>query len=278
MNVRIAGCQFAKVLGLRTAFHRRGSGPTVVLMHGSSPGACTELNWFRNFDALADAGFDVLAFDQAGFGNTDAPQDHGIEFRYRHAQALLEQLGIRRAVLAGNSMGGLLAVLLHDRQAEHGIRIDGLLLAAQFPHFEISAETRTRMQQHMSRLASVEPNPESVRTLTMNTLANHANLTPELLQLRLAMLERTYEAHKARGQAGTAFASERVRSRPVDAKALVVWGMDDHSLPMEIGIEAMKHFNNAEFVFLPHCGHWPQTEHAQHFNRIAAEFVQRLHA
>lgn len=278
MSIGIAGRRFVHAMGLQTAYYRRGTGPTVVLLHGSSPGACSELNWFRNFDALADAGFDVLAFDQAGFGHTEAPDDHGIEFRYRHALALLEQLDIRRAVLVGNSMGGLLAVLLHDRQRAHSIRVDGLLLAAQFPHFEISAATRERMQQHMSRLAAVEPHPDSVRALTMNTLANDANLTPELLELRLAMLERTYQAHQARARAGTAFDSERVRSRPVDARTLIVWGLDDHSLPRDIGVEAMAHFTDAEFVFLPRCGHWPQTEHAHRFNRMTVDFAQRAHA
>lgn len=278
MSVHIADRRFVDVHGLRTAYYRKGRGPVVVLMHGSSPGACTELNWFRNFDALAAAGFDVVGFDQAGFGYTAAPEDHGIEFRYQHAKELLKALEIDRAVLVGNSMGGLLAVLLHDRQADTGIGVDGLVLAAQFPHFEISQATRDQMQRHMARLAGVAPDPESVRTLTMNTLANHANLTEDLLQLRLAMLDRTYEAHKARGKAGTAFDSEQVRSRPVAAEALVVWGIDDHSLPVEIGVEAMKHFNNAEFVFLPHCGHWPQTEHADHFNRLVGEFVQRVHA
>jgi 2-hydroxy-6-oxonona-2,4-dienedioate hydrolase len=278
MTITIPERGFIEVLGLRTAYYRKGEGPTVVLMHGSSPGACTELNWFRNFDALADAGFDVVGFDQAGFGYTDAPEDHGIEFRYRHAKAFLEQMGIRRAVLAGNSMGGLLAVLLHDRRDEHAIDVAGLVLAAQFPHFEIPADIRTRMQQHMSRLSAVEPTPESVRTLTMNTLANHANLTPQLLQFRLAMLDRTYEPHKARGKAGTAFDAQQVRSRPVDAPALVVWGIQDHSLPVEIGIEAMKHFSAAEFVFLPQCGHWPQTEHADHFNLLTADFVRRVNA
>ncbi|WBY02385.1 alpha/beta hydrolase [Ramlibacter tataouinensis] len=270
--------RYVDALGVRTAYYRAGSGPVLVLLHGSSPGACSELNWFRNFDALAEAGFDVLAFDQPGFGYSSAPQDHGVEFRYRHAVAVLQALQVGRAVLVGNSLGGLLAVLLHGRQREAGLRIDGLVLAAQFPHFEIPAPTRARMQQHLARLGGVEPTAQSVRALTANTLADHANLTDELLQLRLDMLARTYEAHQARGRAGMQFDAQAIRATPVDAPSLVVWGLDDHSLPAEIGIEAMQHFSNAEFVFLPRCGHWPQTEHAGRFNRLATEFAQRVSA
>jgi 2-hydroxy-6-oxonona-2,4-dienedioate hydrolase len=267
--------QYVDVLGVRTACYRKGRGRTLVLLHGSSPGASSELNWFRNFDALADAGFDVLAFDQPGFGYSGVPEDHGIEFRYRHAAALLQQLDIGRAVLVGNSMGGLLAVLLHARQQENGLQVDGLVLAAQFPHFEIPAEIQARMQQHVARLSGVEPTLQSVRALTGNTLADHSHLTDELLQLRLEMLERTYDAHRARGRAGMGFDAQAVRAQPVAGPTLVVWGMDDHSLPVDIGVEAMKHFRDAEFVFLPHCGHWPQTEYAHHFNRLVAEFATR---
>src|SRR5687768_15378480 len=91
--------RYLDVLGVRTAYHRAGCGPVLVLLHGSSPGACSELNWFRNFDALVDAGFDVLAIDQPGFGYSSVPQDHGIEFRYRHAAAVLHALEVERAVL-----------------------------------------------------------------------------------------------------------------------------------------------------------------------------------
>ncbi len=278
--VRIAAPRSSiKVLGLDTAVYRQqGRGPTLVLMHGSSPGACSELNWFRNFDALAAMGRDVLAFDQAGFGHSQAPADHSIEFRYRHALGVLQESGVRDCVLVGNSMGGLLAVLLQQRVPPEQLRVRGLVLAAQFPHFEIPAAVREAMQKHMARLAGVAPDLESVRRLTSNTLADHRNLTEDLLQLRLAMLERTFEAHQARGRAGTAFDSAAVRAQKVDCPSLIVWGMNDNSLPMAIGEEAMQHFSHAQFLFLPRCGHWPQTEYAALFNRMLHGFVDDLMA
>lgn len=268
-----------EALGIGTAIYRRqGRGPTLVLMHGSSPGACSELNWFRNFDALAELGHDVLAFDQPGFGYSDSPSDHSIEFRYQHARAVLQACGIGEAILVGNSMGGLLAVLLQHRVPSAELKVHGLVLAAQFPHFEIPAETRAAMQKHMARLSSLDPNLESVRQLTSNTLADHRFLTEDLLQLRLAMLERNYAAYKARATVGTGFDSAAVRSQPVAAPTLIVWGMDDHSLPMAIGQEAMQHFSQAQFLFLPHCGHWPQTEYAPLFNRMTHGFAGDLQA
>jgi 2-hydroxy-6-oxonona-2,4-dienedioate hydrolase len=282
MTVQIASPRSSTgVLGVRTAYYRHkgnGKGPTLVLMHGSSPGACSELNWYRNFDALAAMGHDVLAFDQPGFGYSDAPQDHSVEFRYQHARALLQEQGVRRAILLGNSLGGLLAVLLQHRVPREELQVDGMVLAAQFPHFEIPAEVQDSMQKHMSRLSSLDPDVESVKRLTANTLADHRFLTDELVQLRLAMLVRNYPAYQARRPVGVGFDSASVRAQPVATPALVTWGMNDNSLPMAIGLEAMKHFSNAQYLFLPRCGHWPQTEHAVLFNRMVHGFAADLAA
>ena len=265
------------VLGVRTAYYRAGRGPTLVLLHGSSPGACSDLNWFRNFDALAAAGYDVIAYDQPGYGLSAAPEDHSIEFRYQHAQAFLDAMTIRSAVLIGNSLGGLLAVLLNHRLDQSQVRIKGLVLASQYPHFEIPAVTRAAMQKHIARLSSLAPDFDSVKALCSNTFADKSMVTDELVELRLSMLKRNYPAYQARGQAGMGFESESVRTQPVASSTLIVWGINDNSLPMAIGLEAFNHFSNAQYLFLPRCGHWPQTEHDGIFNRTVLGFLSDLH-
>jgi pimeloyl-ACP methyl ester carboxylesterase len=279
MNVGIHSQRsYIDVLGVRTAYYRKGSGRTLILLHGSSPGACSDLNWFRNFEVFADSGFDVIAFDQPGFGHSDAPEDHSVEFRYRHAEALLLALRVKSAVLVGNSLGGLLAVLLDHRLDKTKIRIEGLVLAAQFPHFEISAAVREATSKHTARLANLEPTFDGVKDLTCNTFADRSYVTDDLVRLRLSMLERTYPAHVARRQAGTTFDADEVRREKVTTSTLIIWGLDDHSLPVAIGVQAMDHFSNAQFLFLPHSGHWPQTEQTRIFNRSVMGFMSDLEA
>ncbi len=266
------------VLGVRTAFYRAGSGPTLVLLHGSSPGACSDLNWFRNFNALAAVGYDVIAYDQPGYGLSAAPDDHTVEFRYQHAQAFLEALDIRSVVLIGNSLGGLLAVLLDHRLDPSAIRVKGLVLAAQYPHFQIPDVTRAAMQKHIARLASLAADFDSVKNLCGNTFADKRFITDDLVALRLSMLKRNYPAYLERGKVGMGFDAESVRAQSVTTNTLIVWGINDNSLPMAIGLEAFSHFNNAQFLFLPHCGHWAQTEHEQVFNRTVLAYLGDLHA
>ena len=109
--------RFADVRGhgpaMRLHYHEAGVGneQTVVLLHGGGPGASSWSNFGRNIAVLAQH-FHVLAVDQPGYGHSDKHTEHEQYNRYS-ATALLnlfDHLGIERAPLIGNSLGGGTAV------------------------------------------------------------------------------------------------------------------------------------------------------------------------
>jgi 2-hydroxy-6-oxonona-2,4-dienedioate hydrolase len=269
---------FVEVEGVRTAYYRRGTGPTVVLLHGGAPGACSDLHWFRNFAVLADAGFDVVAFDQPGFGHSEVPFDWALEFRYRHALEFLRSLDVESLFLVGSSIGGLLGTLLAYRLKDgRGPGVEGLLLAAPFPHFEMAEDARAKYLGHRSRLAGVEANFESVQALCRNTFYNASLATDDIVRLRLSMLRGdNWIAYRKRTEVGNAFDAGHIQSAPLDTPTLIVWGVNDKSIPPEVGFQAVDHFTDAQFLFLPRCGHWPQTEQTSAFNRAALGFLQSV--
>ena len=59
--------------GIATNYHRSGSGPVVLLVHGSGPGVSAFANWRLTMPGLAER-FDVIAPDIVGFGFTDRPE------------------------------------------------------------------------------------------------------------------------------------------------------------------------------------------------------------
>ena len=267
------------VLGIVTSYYRkRPAKPLgtahapVVLFHGGAPGVCADLAWFRNFDALVDAGHEVIAFDQPGFGHSGVPDDHSIEFRYRHAVAFLQALEVESAHLVGNSIGGLLCCLIALRLRERALA-RSLVLAAPLPFFDAPTVAVEKMAVHRTRLSAVEPTFESIRKLCLNTFNQPAAVTDDLVALRLAMLQGDrWTAHKARA-VSRQFDQDVVRNTVVDVPSLMVWGLNDNSLPMEIGVQGMQHFSDGQFLFVPHCGHWPQTEQAAVFNRAMLGFL-----
>ena len=98
--------------------------PVVVLLHGL---ACTAyLNWFPVLGALGDR-YRVVAFDQRWHGRGIASERFRIEDCADDAVAVLDALGIDRAVLAGYSLGGFVA---QETWHRHPDRVAGLVLAS----------------------------------------------------------------------------------------------------------------------------------------------------
>lgn len=85
-----------------------GARPQIVLVHGWPEIA---YSWRNQIHALAEAGFRVVAFDLKGFGRSDAPRDvvqYDVEHMTSDFAALLDALGIERAIFCGHDWGGSL--------------------------------------------------------------------------------------------------------------------------------------------------------------------------
>ncbi|KPA99451.1 MULTISPECIES: alpha/beta fold hydrolase [Pseudomonas] len=96
------------------------NGQSVVLMHGKNFCGAT---WDNSIKALSAAGYRVIAPDQIGFCTSSKPAHYQYSFQQLAANthALLESLGIHKAVLLGHSTGGMLATryaLLYPQQVE----------------------------------------------------------------------------------------------------------------------------------------------------------------
>jgi pimeloyl-ACP methyl ester carboxylesterase len=85
------------------------NGHTVVLLHGKNFCAAT---WEETISILRDAGYRVIAPDQIGFCKSSKP--HGYQFSFQqlagNTRALLQSLGVEKAVISGHSTGGMLAI------------------------------------------------------------------------------------------------------------------------------------------------------------------------
>lgn len=123
-----ASSEFVEVNGVRFAYDEQGEGSAVVFVHA---GVCDRRMWDGPFEALADS-YRVVRFDARGFGETPAlpgPDDQPIT-RHGDLLAVLDTLGIDRAVLIGCSMGGATAL---DTALAAPDRVSALVLVATRP-------------------------------------------------------------------------------------------------------------------------------------------------
>lgn len=136
MTLRSTSQRFAEdttrwvtVDGHKLRYHEAGEGPALVLLHGSGAGVSGWANFGDNLAVLARH-FRCLVLDQPGFGASGRPEVYERNYLRIAADAvlgLLDELGIEKAHLLGNSMGGTVATLL---ALEHPGRVDRVVLMA----------------------------------------------------------------------------------------------------------------------------------------------------
>ncbi len=100
------------VNGVEMAWHDSGGdGPAVVLIHGLASNAGF---WRYNVAPLAAAGLRVIAVDLPGYGKSAKAYatPYGMHFYAQTVDALLAKLNIQHAVVAGQSMGGQIAMTM----------------------------------------------------------------------------------------------------------------------------------------------------------------------
>ena len=97
--------RYLAVPGGRLAVHDFGAGPPIVLLHA---GIVDSWAWEPLTPFLLDAGYRVVAFDRRGIGGSSTGD---VEFSHRaDTLAVLDALGLERAALVGNSVGGQIAL------------------------------------------------------------------------------------------------------------------------------------------------------------------------
>ncbi|HLN87447.1 MAG TPA: alpha/beta hydrolase [Candidatus Limnocylindrales bacterium] len=260
-----------QVDGIKTFLVSVGTGHPLILIHGASPGASSLVNWKLNLEQLANAGFAVYAYDQPGFGYTDNPSDHSIEYRVRHAKALIDLLKLDHYHVVGNSVGGYIAarLALEDNRVKRFVTTtSGSLSPAG------SAASQSLAQKHAADLREYEPSMENMRRLTFGTIFKKALVTEELVRERYEMsIGKNYDAQVGRRTAA--------KQKPVyddlsklRVKSLLLWGNNDAGVSVERGIELFQRIPGAEFHLFDNCAHWVQWDQADRFNRLVSDFLR----
>ncbi|OGO50508.1 MAG: 2-succinyl-6-hydroxy-2,4-cyclohexadiene-1-carboxylate synthase [Chloroflexi bacterium RBG_16_68_14] len=139
------------VNGMHLNVEVRGEGPALLLLHGFTGSGAT---WTPHLEAWE--GFTTVAVDLLGHGQSDCPPDPA---RYRMERCvedltvLLDELGIRRAVVLGYSMGGRVALHLALHAPE---RLWALVLESASAGIEDAAEREERARSDAALAEAIE--------------------------------------------------------------------------------------------------------------------------
>lgn len=255
--------QFVGLMGMQV--HLRDEGPRndpqpIVLLHGTSASLHTWDGWAEALKGQRR----VIRMDLPGFGLTGPMPDGNYQLtRYvEFVVALLDQLGVKQAVVAGNSFGGNLAWKL---AVDHPERVGKLVLvdAAGYPYDPTSVPIGFKVAQ-IPWLRPVMENvlPRSmIESSVRNVYGDPAKVKPELIDRYLELTLRAGNRHAL---------GERFRQSPggqyaaqipsVKQPTLILWGGQDRLIPPDNADHFQRDIAGSRLVVFDGLGHVPHEE------------------
>ena len=257
-----------------------GGGLPLVMLHGGGPGASAWSNFGSALPGFAEH-FRTLLVDQPGFGASDKPAVVGNYYRHAadHVVALLDELGIERIHLLGNSLGGGTAMRL---ALEHPDRVGRLVLMGPggLSLNLFHADPTEGVQRLMD--FSADPTREALRAFISTMVVNQKLVTDELVEERFADATAP-GAQEAMASMGMSFWNPETaedgmlwrEAHRLRQHTLLTWGREDRVNPLDGAMVALKLIPKASLHVFPRCGHWAQIEAADEFREVATSFLAR---
>lgn len=260
--------------GHRTRYLHAGdrTQPTLILLHGITGHAEA---YVRNLRSHAEH-FSVWAIDLIGHGYSAKP-DHPLEIAHYvdHVLKFMDAIGVQSAHFSGESVGGWTAARL---AIDHPEKVDRVALNTMGGTMA-NPQVMERIFA-LSMEAAKDPSWERVKARLEWLMADPAMVTDDLIKTRQAIFEQPDWLKACENNMALQNMEIRRRNmitdddlRSIKVPALVLWTTKDPSGPVDEGRRIADLIPNARLAIMNECGHWPQYEDPDTFNRIHLGFL-----
>ena len=267
------------VAGKKIFVAETGDGPPVLLLHGGGPGASGVSNYQRNIGELAKE-YRVIVPDLPGYGHSTKGVDGADPFGHLAdaIRGLLDELGLHKAHLVGNSYGGACALRLALDTPD---RVDRMVLMGPGGIGTTRALPTPGLNSLLNYYSGDGPSrlklEKFIRTYLVFNAADvpdgvidaryRDSIDPEVVAApplrRPKSLRAVWKMDFTR--------DTRLSRLPVPT--LVLWGAADKVNRPSGGRMLAERMPNCDLYEVANTGHWVQFERAELFNRLCADFL-----
>lgn len=265
----------------RTRVIEAGAGEPLVLIHGV--GGHAEA-YSRNIVRLGQR-YRAMAVDLVWHGfSAKPPYRHQIPTFAAQIVDLLDSLGIDKANVEGESLGGWVAIWL---ALHHPDRIKKLILnttaGIRFEHGVVQErpEEGRQLLRQRSMEAIHNPTRETIRKRLEWLMASPDRVTDELVEVRYRIysdpetrraLTDVFNNSFGDGDSVT-YRFEPAKLKEIKAPTLVLWTDKNPGAGRDVGKYVSSLIPGSSFYCMTDAAHWPQWEHPEEHDRLVMRFL-----
>jgi pimeloyl-ACP methyl ester carboxylesterase len=283
---------FVRVNGINMHYLRAGRGPSLLLLHGW-PEFCA--TWIPVMQHLAATGFDVIAPDLRGFGDSDKPDaapSNGVDETVHAIDViqLLDALQVRTCGIVAHDVGAVVA----QNIAQSSPRLLSGLFFFDCPYPGIGARWAEPIQMkelwHLSfhqmpwAAALVGADRQSCKLYIGHFLSHWSGRKgafDEVLELwvenflKPGNLQGGFNWYLSRSGARAAIMDGGISSpSPIAIPTCVRWGAMDPALPIRWADKLGEYFSDLDFAAFERAGHFPHWEYPEQAAREISKFFK----
>jgi pimeloyl-ACP methyl ester carboxylesterase len=267
--------RFAEIEGVRVHYQEAGpvDAPAMILIHGFT---ASTLVWSDVLLPIAESGFRVIAPDLAGFGFSGKPRDgeYTIEWQARLVMGLMDELGVERATLVGNSYGGAVAAIC---ALDYPQRVERLVLVGAVSNDNVKKRLLLRVGRSPLVGDLISPLLLDLRWLVKQRMRRNRITRKEIDAQRFETHHRhlrTSSTQRAALRMLRRWHAERIRrdAHLIQQPTLLIWGEQDVEIPLEDGKYLHRVIPQARLIVFRNCGHLPQEEYPHEFVELVTGF------
>ena len=263
----------------RTIFYTvKGEGKPLLLIHGYGAGIWV---WEKQIEALSQF-YRVYALDLIGHGFSDRPKIHYTPETYIHFfRDFMDGVGIEKATLVGNSMGGGVAWATAILSPE---RVDRLILIDCVPP-DILHQVRNESFRMLAAIKNIPilpylviaaRNRNSIKQILLESISDIKLITPEVVN-------RQYQLSKIKGTTWVLYSTFKHAKEALKLKdqfalirkpTLFIWGKRDLIFPPQVGEALHQSIKGSKFLRIEKSGHIPMWETPVEVNQAIHSFLE----
>jgi pimeloyl-ACP methyl ester carboxylesterase len=263
--------KIAQINGISIAYRDEGNGLPILFIHGHP---FNQSMWDPQVAALTWK-YRVITYDIRGYGASEVPAVEAttLETMASDINALLDHLSIPKAIIAGLSMGGQIAMAFAE-QYPH--RFSGLILAATFPQADTpeAAKTRLAMAERFINEGTCIPGGEMIPKLLAPASIKK---NPDLALNIYKMIAHTPPSGAAAALRGRAQRKDYTASlQNIAVPTLIFVGTEDAYTTVETAKQMNQSIPNSRLEIFEGIGHMPNLEATDRFNAISHSYLANL--